>query len=45
MNIHEGVLAVECCTTPILQRDNLFDCRKVTLAERVVLLAKKIRLP
>jgi len=40
-HIHEGVLAVERRTTPILQRDNLFDRREVTLAERVVLLAKK----
>jgi hypothetical protein len=35
------VLAVERRTTPILQRDNLFDRREVTLAERVILLAKK----
>ena len=35
------MLAVERRATPILQRDNLFDRREVTLAERVVLLAKK----
>jgi len=39
------MLAVECCPASILRADNSFDCRKVALAERIIMLAKETFAP
>jgi hypothetical protein len=44
-HIHEGVLAVERCTSLIFGRNDSLNCSEVALTERVVLRAKETFTP